>query len=77
MTLKELCKQAHQIAVEKGFWHCEQCEGFEPDEVCGLCEGTGQVKRNVSELLMLIVSELGEACEALSSAKQAISYPCA
>ena len=44
MEIKELVKEAHQTAKEKGFW----------DE-----------KRNNSELLMLIVTELGEACEAL------------
>ena len=48
MTLKELCKKSHEIAVEKGFWGKD-----------------GKLDRNVSELLMLCVSELGEACEAL------------
>jgi len=43
MELKEFCKKAHEIAVEKGFWEDE---------------------RQVPELLMLIVTELGEACEA-------------
>lgn len=51
MTLKELCKEAHEAAVEKGFW-----TKFE----------NGELKsRNIPELLMLTVSELGEACEAL------------
>ena len=50
MTLKELCKQAHQTAKDKGFWQVSK----------------GKLKpRNQSELLMLIVTELGEACEAL------------
>jgi NTP pyrophosphatase (non-canonical NTP hydrolase) len=51
MELKKLCKQAHKIAKEKGFW-LEKPNG-------------GLAKRNLSELLMLCVSELGEACEAL------------
>ncbi len=51
MILKELCKKAHNMAIEKGFW-----ETFE--------NGTA-MPRNNSELLMLIVTELGEACEAL------------
>jgi len=51
MTLKELCKKAHQIAINKGFW---------------LVTPSGNIaQRNTSELLMLIVTELGEACEAL------------
>ena len=51
MTIKELCKKAHNIAVEHGFW---------------LINPNGSiVKRNIPELLMLCVSELGEACEAL------------
>jgi NTP pyrophosphatase (non-canonical NTP hydrolase) len=51
MTIKELCKLSHKMAVDKGFWH--KCS-------------TGEVyQRNISELLMLIVTELGEACEAL------------
>jgi NTP pyrophosphatase (non-canonical NTP hydrolase) len=51
MTIKELCKKAHNAAIEKGFWL------IDPDAKI--------VQRNPSELLMLIVSELGEACEAL------------
>jgi NTP pyrophosphatase (non-canonical NTP hydrolase) len=55
MHLSELCKLAHRTALEKGFW-----EQFE----------NGTLKpRNISELLMLIVSELGEACEALRTGK--------
>jgi len=52
MELKELQKKCHDLAIEKGFW---------------IPTGTtGEVRyRNISELLMLIVSELGEACEAL------------
>lgn len=52
MHIKTLCEEAHRIACEKGFW----------DDAAGR---PGQAIRNTSELLMLIVSELGEACEAL------------
>lgn len=45
MTIKELCKKAHQIAKEHGFWDTKN--------------------PNISEKLMLIITELGEACEAL------------
>ena len=45
IEIKELIKQAHENAVEKGFYP----EGEE---------------KNIGELLMLIVSELGEALEA-------------
>jgi len=65
MTLKELCEEAHQIAVNNGFWECHQCNGEKGDQSCGVCYGTGKERRNISELLMLTVSELGEACEAL------------
>ena len=51
MTISELCEEAHAIAKSKGFW-----EVFEDGSV---------KKRNLSELLMLCVSELGESCEAL------------
>ena len=43
MNIKQLIKEAHKAAVEKGF--------YEKD-------------KNIGELLMLIVSELGEALEA-------------
>jgi len=43
MELKELCKESHKIAKEKGFYDRD---------------------RDIPELLMLCVSELGEACEA-------------
>jgi NTP pyrophosphatase (non-canonical NTP hydrolase) len=58
MTIKDLCKKAHKLAIDKGFWNFDRYS-------------TGKKikfvlkKRNLSELLMLIVSELGEACEAL------------
>jgi len=51
MQIKELCKEAHKIAIDKGFWELDKNKKLK--------------FRNQSELLMLIVSELGEACEAL------------
>ncbi|KKM14494.1 hypothetical protein LCGC14_1705600 [marine sediment metagenome] len=61
MTIKQLCKISHKTAVEKGFWG-------EVGRNCGtnsaIYKNNG-LTRNLSELLMLIVSELGEACEAL------------
>lgn len=51
MTIRELCRKAHEIAVDKEFW---------------LINPNGSVvRRNNAELLMLCVSELGETCEAL------------
>ena len=63
MLIKELCELAHKTAVEKGFWEEEE-EVVEigNEKVVSLKR---IVPRNKSELLMLIVTELGEACEAL------------
>jgi NTP pyrophosphatase (non-canonical NTP hydrolase) len=50
MTIKELMIKSNQTAREKGFWDGE----------------LNKIEhRNDSELLMLMVTELGEACEAL------------
>jgi NTP pyrophosphatase (non-canonical NTP hydrolase) len=73
MTIKNLCKTAHKIAVEKGFWGCDNTgdricnDGY----ACDACPSNLEEKRNISELLMLIVSELGEACEALRNNNKA------
>lgn len=74
MKINELIKQAHEAAIEKGFYDCPECEGkgyFEPVDNdgypggnCTSCNGTGKADRNIGELLMLVVSELGEALEA-------------
>ena len=73
MNIKELIKEAHENATERGFYDCPECqgEGFFPiaqgnDTVkCIICNGTGiDPNKNIGELLMLIVSELGEALEA-------------
>ena len=54
MTIKELCRISHKIAYEKGFWG-EWKETFKGNMFF-------KTERPIPELLMLIVSELGEAC---------------
>ncbi len=51
MNIKTLCKRSNDIAISKGFWLVN------PDG--------SLVPRNDGEMLMLMVSELGEALEAL------------
>lgn len=71
MNVKELIKEAHGNAVERGFYNCPSCGG-EADQgfpnaymQCSNCNGSGiDPNKNIGELLMLIVSELGEALEA-------------
>lgn len=72
MTIKKLQKLCHKIATEKGFWdiECIDCgytvSGKEiPLEGCPECHSINFTSRNNAELLMLMVTELGEACEAL------------
>jgi NTP pyrophosphatase (non-canonical NTP hydrolase) len=60
MTIKELCKISHAQAVAKGFWKQVKDKN---GKIIGVAE------RNKSELLMLVVSELGEACEALRQSR--------
>ena len=62
MTIKELQEKSHKIAVEKGFW------GNVAKEL-GV-DSSLKERRNLGELLMLIVSELGEALEALRKGKR-------
>ena len=76
MNIPELIKEAHDNAIERGFYDCPECGGKGYIEVdrgykypdrddCELCENTGiNPNKNIGELLMLIVSELGEALEA-------------
>ena len=60
MTLTDYVKAAHENAVEKGFYDCNNC-----GRNCLLSKvDTKCSNKNVSEMLMLIVSELGEAVEA-------------
>ena len=60
MRIKDLCKKAHKAAVDKGFWSKKSPEGY----------WSTRITRNISELLMLVVSELGEACEALRKGRR-------
>lgn len=64
MTITQLCKQAHKTAIDKGFWI-----PMEDEMSVQIDERPNRIPkvryRNIAELLMLVVSELGEACEAL------------
>jgi len=61
MTINELCKKCHQAAIDSGFWELEDIKEI-GSKIVSLRR---IVPRNKGELLMLIVSELGEALEAL------------
>jgi len=79
-TIKRFIKEAHDNAIKKGFYDCPECGWLgridsEPLEGVGRmiqmtkeCPSCGGLKidpnKNIGELLMLIVSELGEALEA-------------
>ena len=80
MTIEKInqwIKEAHNNAVEKGFYDCPDCEdGYEYDspeysggqplrDKCKTCNGTGiNQNKNIGELLMLVTTELNEAVEA-------------
>ena len=76
MNIKELIKEAHNNAVERGFYDCPECSerlrikqelgaGCHDEWGCDTCKGSCiDPNKNIGELLMLIVSELGEALEA-------------
>jgi NTP pyrophosphatase (non-canonical NTP hydrolase) len=65
LTITDLVKQAHDNAVSKGFYDCPECGGSESPDGHDCCGGTNYNQdKNIAELLMLIVSELGEAIEA-------------
>lgn len=78
MNINDLIKEAYEIAVEKGFYgtgYCISCKKYELcsseyKEEAGSCD-LYFYDRNISEMLMLIVSELGEAQEALRKNKRA------
>lgn len=68
-TIKRYCKEAHENAIDKGFYDCPECTGLQSNRgepyICDQCNDTGiDQNKNIGELLMLIVSELGEALEA-------------
>lgn len=77
MNINELSKESHEIAVEKGFYDCPECEGDgeiivkEQDwDTCESCNGTGiDQNKNIPELLMLVITEIGEAVESLRCGK--------
>lgn len=77
MNISELVKQAHDNAVRKGFYDVDitcagagQCDhsgvGCTEKDNCGeyVKRETPIKNKNIGELLMLVVSELGEALEA-------------
>lgn len=74
MNIPELIKEAHDNAVERGFYYgeggyCSECKQYsscdsEYKEDAGSCDMWEDPNKNIGELLMLIVSELGEALEA-------------
>ncbi len=64
MRLNDLCKQAHDNAVQKGFW--EDLTVLDTlDTTIGDATYDAFYQTIISTKLMLIVSELGEALEAL------------
>ena len=74
MEISKLIEESHSVAVAHGFWDikCPICKGIpEVNNDCEYCNGKGLIKArnendfNVSEKLMLCVSELAEAMEAL------------
>ena len=76
MDLNKLIKEAHANAIEKGFYECHECGGV--GEVrdnfqgcdCHNCNGTGiDQNKNIPELLMLVITEISEAVEALRCEK--------
>lgn len=68
--INKIIKEHHQAMIDKGFHDCQKCEGTSDYASgsmgsCGNCDGSGvDPNKNIGELLMLIVSELGEAFEA-------------
>ena len=79
MKINEMCKKAHQAAVDSGFWDCPFFDGgtcsngieFEgvteisSDYCNNKCKHNQWGKRNKGELIALMHSELSEALEAL------------
>lgn len=72
IDLNTICRLVHES--NKKWWICLDCQGRgviekqfngkeTPYERCIKCNQTGQLKRNIGELLMLTVSELSEAME--------------
>jgi len=71
VTIKELCKKAHSMAKKKGFWDIEtEIDNELKTSIYLSEEEIVKYRKNINQAfitqkLMLIVSELGEAVEAL------------
>ena len=70
MQIKELCEKAHQNARNKGFWEdWDRIQEFKNIAINISPDGEKQsyidINNAISTRLMLVVSELGEALEAL------------
>ena len=78
--IDKLLQRAYKNSKQKGFWRdyentlailkgpdsCSICERFDPQNPCIICGPTTHYKNIfISNLLMLISSEVGEAVEAL------------
>ncbi|MCK4816878.1 hypothetical protein KA005_14000, partial [bacterium] len=77
MNIPKLIKEAHDIAIEREFYDCPECDDgktirfacyagdhTEIIEDCDNCDGTDiDPNKNIGELLMLIVADLGKALE--------------
>jgi len=67
MEIKELIKEAHENAVNKGFWEIEnkaiKAVHYDPKYSFEVVEAIGHAF--ISQKLMLIVSEVSEALEAM------------
>ena len=59
MTIKQLQKLCHKIAVEKGFWDLQECIDYWDNTVAWSDD------RNNGEMIALMHSELSEALEEL------------
>lgn len=62
MTIKQLQKLCHKIAVKKGFWNCPFCALDSEIWSCHVCDDTGKY-RNDGEMIALMHSELSEMLE--------------
>jgi len=82
MNINRLIKEAHDNAIEKGFYECPECLGKgkvncgcseEPDIMeCPECNGTRiDQNKNIPGMLMLVITEISEAVEALRKNKHA------
>ena len=63
--MNEWSETVHALAIEKGWYDCESCDGLPMAHGgCAACGNRGQF-RNMGELIALIHSELSEALEVL------------